>query len=133
MHETQIRVRYKECDQMGVVHHTNYPVYFEIARTEMLRQMGGSYRAMEESGLYFVVVKLECKFHKPAKYDDIITVKTGFGKVSRVKMELIYEIYRDQELLVTGSTTLATLNKQGQVCPLSELTVEELQKNLNNQ
>ena len=127
MHETTIRVRYKECDQMGVVHHTNYPVYFEIARTEMLRDMGGSYRKMEESGAFFVVVSLTCKYHKPAMYDDVLTVKTGFGKISRVKMELVYEIWRQTELLVTGSTVLATIDRSGKIIPLPEETVEQLQ------
>lgn len=130
MHETQIRVRYKECDQMGVVHHTNYPVYFEIARTEMLRSMGGSYKTMEETGQFFVVVSMSCKFHKPARYDDVLTVKTGYGKISRVKLELVYEIWRENELLTTGSTTLTTVNREGKIIPLPEETVEEIKKGL---
>ena len=127
MHETTIRVRYKECDQMGVVHHTNYPVYFEIARTEMLRDMGGSYRKMEENGEFFVVVSLTCKYHKPAKYDDVLTVKTSYGKVTRVKLELLYEIWRQSELLVTGSTVLASIDRTGAIIPLPEDTVDQLQ------
>ena len=127
MHETQIRVRYKECDQMGVVHHTNYPVYFEIARTEMLRDMGGSYRRMEESGKFFVVVSLACKFHKPAKYDDVLTVKTSIGKVTRIKLELLYEIWRQDDLIATGSTVLATIDSANKVIALPEDVIEQLQ------
>ncbi len=121
-YETQIRVRYRDCDQQGVVHHTLYGVYFEIGRTEMFRQMNGgaSYRDMERSGRLFVVVSLNCKFHRPARYDDVLTVKTRLGKVTRVKIELLYEIYRGDELLTTGSTILATIDANGNVIPVPD-------------
>lgn len=122
VYETQIRVRYRDCDQQGVVHHTLYGVYFEIGRTEMFRQMNGgfTYRDFEQAGYMFVVVSLNCKFHKPARYDDLLTVKTRLGKVTRVKIELLYEIFRGDELLTTGSTVLATINRTGSILPVPD-------------
>jgi acyl-CoA thioester hydrolase len=84
-HTTQIRVRYSETDAMGFLHHSNYLCYFEIGRTELFRAQGGSYRRMEELGLYFVVAKIDVRFRRPARYDDLLTLKTEISSVSLLR------------------------------------------------
>jgi acyl-CoA thioester hydrolase len=113
--ETQIRVRYVETDQMGVVYHGNYFTFFEIARTELLRSCGYTYREMEASGVFAVVVKAECSYHKAAKYDDLLTIKTTLKRITRVKIEYEHQVYRDAELLATGHITLAFVDSTGKI------------------
>ena len=115
-HEVQVRVRYQETDQMGVVYHGNYFTFFEIGRTEYLRNSGYTYRNMEEEGTFAVVVKAECAYHKGAKYDDLLTIKTTIKRLTRVKIEYEHQIFRDSELLVTGHITLAFVDAQGKIC-----------------
>src|SRR5579872_3961843 len=98
-HEIEIRVRYNETDAMGFLYHGNYFTYFEMGRTELLRAQGGNYRDMEKSGLFMVVVSLECKYRKPAGYDDLLTLKTRVAKVTPAKLEHEYQLYRSGELL----------------------------------
>ncbi|MFB5677851.1 acyl-CoA thioesterase [Paenibacillus terreus] len=117
----QIRVRYPECDQMGVVYHANYLNWFEIGRTEMLRRSGFTYRSMEEQGLMLPVIDASLKYHKPAKYDDLVSVYTQITELTRMRLSFAYEIRRLEaegqelqrnrgELLVTGSTQHVWLN-----------------------
>jgi acyl-CoA thioester hydrolase len=113
--ETQIRVRYVETDQMGVVYHGNYFTFFEIARTELLRSCGYTYREMEASGVFAVVVKAECSYHKAAMYDDLLTIKTTLKRITRVKIEYEHQVYRDSELLATGHITLAFVDAAGKI------------------
>lgn len=110
-----VRVRYVECDPMGVVHHTVYPVWFEMARTELLRCKGGSYRAMEEAGLLLAVVRLEARYRAPARYDDLVTVHCELLASGPVKIEHRYRVMRDGTLLVEGATTLACLGRDGRL------------------
>lgn len=106
-HQYQTRVRYAETDQMGVVYHGNYAVYFEMGRVEWLRNLGVSYKQMEESGIMLPVVSLTMNYKKPARYDDLLTVKTIFKKLTSVKIEFDYEIYNEkEELLTTGYSML---------------------------
>jgi acyl-CoA thioester hydrolase len=114
-HETEIRVRYQETDQMGFLHHANYLTYFEIGRTELLRAAGGSYRRMEEEGLFIVVVRARCHYHRPARYDDLLTIRTTVTAVKMAKLEHEYHVFRNGELLAVGHTTLAIVNDQGEV------------------
>ena len=114
--EIQVRVRYQETDQMGVVYHANYFTFFEIGRTEYLRHSGYTYRRMEEEGVFAVVVKAECSYHKAAKYDDLLTIKTTIKRMTRVKVEYEHQVYRDSELLVTGRITLAFVDASGKIC-----------------
>ncbi len=105
--ETKLRVRYGETDQMGVVYHGNYALYFEIARTESLRQIDVTYRELEESGIMMPVVNLNINFKKPAKYDDLLTIKAIFKTMPTIKSIVDYEVCNEQEeLLCTGQTTL---------------------------
>ena len=113
--ETQIRVRYVETDQMGVVYHGNYFTFFEIARTELLRSCGYTYREMEAGGVFAVVVKAECSYHKAAMYDDLLTIKTTLKRITRVKIEYEHQVYRDSELLATGHITLAFVDAAGKI------------------
>ncbi|OIQ16325.1 thioesterase family protein [Lacinutrix sp. MedPE-SW] len=106
-----IRVRYAETDQMGVVHHGNYALYLEIARIEWLRKLGISYRKMEDDGIGLPVASLSVKYKKPIRYDDVITVKTTLKKAPSVKVEFEYEILNDfGEILSTASVDLVFVN-----------------------
>ena len=119
-HETQIRVRYEDADPMGFLHHARYFTYFEIGRMEMFRASGGDYRAMEQSGLFVVVVKAECRYHKPARYDDLVTVRTTLAGVSMAKIEHEYELLRSEERLATAHVTMALVDRSGTVQPIPE-------------
>lgn len=106
-HQTEIRVRYSETDQMRVVYHGNYAQYFEIGRVEWLRNKGISYKWMEDNGIMLPVVSLTMNYKKPARYDDLLTLKTILTNQSNVKIEFDYELYNEaQELLTTGSSIL---------------------------
>ena len=105
-HDIQVRVRYGETDQMGVVYHGNYAQYFEIGRVEWLRNLGVSYKKMEEMGVMLPVVSLSMNYKKPARYDELLTVKTIFKSQSAVRIEFDYEIYNEQEELLTTATSI---------------------------
>ena len=106
-HEIKTRVRYSETDQMGVVYHGNYAQYFEMGRVEWLRNMGISYKWMEDNGIMLPVVSLTMNYKKPARYDDLLTIKTKMLKLSSVKIEFDYEITNENnELLTTGYSVL---------------------------
>jgi acyl-CoA thioester hydrolase len=110
-HEFKVRVRYAETDQMGVVYHGNYAQYFEMGRVEWLRNLGVSYRSMEEEGIMLPVVSLTMNYKKPARYDDLLTVRTIFKKQESVKIEFDYEILNEGgELLTTGNSVLVFVN-----------------------
>ncbi|MDD5705281.1 MAG: thioesterase family protein [Kiritimatiellae bacterium] len=110
-HSTQLRVRYAETDQMGVVWHGHYVQYFEAARTDALRANGGSYRALEASGIMMPVVELGISYHKPARYDDLLTIVTRVAEPPGARLRFDYEILNEaREQLVTGYTTLAFMD-----------------------
>ncbi|GAB4128906.1 acyl-CoA thioesterase [Thermopirellula anaerolimosa] len=119
-HEIEIRVRYPECDPGGFLHHSRVFIYFEMGRTELLRASGGNYRRWEESGLYAVVVRAECRYLKPARYDDLLRLRTIVRRVTGFKIEHEYLLYRDQDLLCTGRVLLALVDAQGRVQPIPE-------------
>ena len=105
---------------MGFVHHSNYFTYFEMGRTEMLRDSGVSYRELEQQGLFMVVVRLNCRFHKPARYDDWLRLVTRTTRVGAAKIEHAYELYRELELLAEGTSTLACVDREGKVVRVPE-------------
>ncbi len=106
-HQTQIRVRYSETDLMRVVYHGNYAQYFEIGRVEWLRNKGISYKWMEENGIMLPVVSLTMNYKKPARYDELLTLKTILKNKTSVKIEFDYELYNESdELLTTGNSIL---------------------------
>ena len=111
--EIQIRVRYGETDQMGVVYHGNYALYLEMGRIEWLRKLGVSYKLMEEQGVMLPVVSLNVNYKKPAGYDDVIKVKTKLKNKPTAKIEFEYEISNDKgEILTTASTVLVFVDKK---------------------
>jgi acyl-CoA thioester hydrolase len=112
-HEISFRVRYAETDRMGLLHHANYLVYFEMGRTELLRQRGISYRDIEDSGHLLVVIEVGCKFKRPAYYDDLLTLRTIVERVTHVKIVHRYEVLRDGVLLAEGHSTLACVDREG--------------------
>lgn len=144
----QIRVRYCECDPMGVVHHAAYIPWLEIGRTELLREAGVSYAELETAGVFLAIVKMECSYRRPAYYDDLIEVRTKVVGGSRIKIRHEYELYRAAadpslrgvvgasgagnnlpqvrtpgELLMTGTTLLASLDRSGRPAGLPEWLV----------
>ena len=116
--EITIRVRYAETDRMGLLHHANYLVYFEMGRTELLRQRGFAYRDIEDAGHFLVIVEVGCKFKRPAHYDDLLTLKTVVERVTHVKIVHRYEVRRDGLLLAEGHSTLACVDGEGRPQPL---------------
>jgi acyl-CoA thioester hydrolase len=102
-HKVQVRVRYGETDQMGVVYHGSYVPYFEIGRVEWLRNKGVSYKKLEESGVALPIVSMHLNYKKPARYDDLLTITTTLKKYSGVKIEFDCEISNEiDELLTTA-------------------------------
>lgn len=100
-HQVEVRVRYSETDQMGVVYHGNYIPFFEIGRVEWLRDKGISYKTLEENGIALPIVSMTLNYKKSARYDDLLFVKTKFKKYSGVKIEFDCEIWNEQEELLT--------------------------------
>ena len=109
-HKVEVRVRYSETDQMGVVYHGNYIPYFEIGRVEWLRNKGISYKSMEESGIALPIVSMNINYKKSARYDELLTVHTTFKSQSSVKIEFDCAIYNEaKELLTTAHFILVFL------------------------
>lgn len=107
----QFRVRYGETDQMSFVYHGNYAQYFEMGRIEWLRKLGISYKKMEETGIMLPVINLNTNYIKPAKYDDLLTLKTTLINKPLVKIKFEFEIHnQNNELLTTANVTLAFIN-----------------------
>ncbi len=130
-HTTTLRVRYSEVDQMGVVHHSRYLAYLEIARTECLRESGYTYREFEELGLFLVIVKATCNYKYPIRYDDVIHIKTQITNISPAKIEHSYTICNEDNTIVhaKAQTTLACVDTQGHIQRIPEF----LQDLVNNQ
>lgn len=112
-HETRVRVRYGEVDRMGVVHHRHYLTYFELGRTEMLCDLGASYRDVEDEGTLLVVVDTGVRFIRPAGYEDELVVRTRLTEARGVRVRFEYEVRRDGRLLATGFTVLACCDARG--------------------
>lgn len=109
--EIELRVRYGETDQMGVVYHGNYAQYFEVGRVEWLRKFGVSYKQMEENGIMLPVISLNIKYKKSARYDDLIKVKTQLVKMPSATIEFEYQILNEKnEILATGNTVLVFID-----------------------
>ena len=123
--EITIRVRYAETDRMGLLHHANYLVYFEQARTELLRQSGLAYKDIEDTGYLFVLTKIEVRYRKPAFYDDLLTIRTSVVRTTAVRIDHRYEVFREGQLLAEGATTLACVDREGRVQALPEMFREK--------
>src|SRR5436190_3716338 len=110
-HDITVRVRYSETDRMGLLHHANYLVYFEQARTELLRTLGATYRDLEDQGFLLVLTRIEVKYRRPARYDDLVTIRTTVERSTRVRIDHRYEVLLDGQLLAEGASTLACVDR----------------------
>lgn len=111
--EITIRVRYAETDRMGLLHHANYLVYFEQGRTELLRSHGLSYKDLEDQGFLLVLTKIEVRYRWPARYDDLLTLKTIVTRTTTVRIDHRYELHCEGRLLAEGTSTLACVDREG--------------------
>ncbi|MEO8405973.1 MAG: thioesterase family protein [Chitinophagaceae bacterium] len=112
--EIQVRVRYSETDQMGVVYHSRYFEYFEVARAESIRQLGLTYADMETTGVIMPVIEVQCRYLRPALYDDLLTVKVILKELpAHHKIEFFQEVYNEKkELLASGNVILYFMEKK---------------------
>ena len=112
---SSVRVRYAETDKMGVVYHSNYLVWFEIGRTDWLRETGWTYREMEAEGIQLPVIEAHCEYRQGARYDDDVEIRTRATRLSPVRVQFDYEAIRraDGARLATGHTVHATIDRQG--------------------
>src|SRR5256885_8335745 len=118
--EIQIRVRYAETDRMGLLHHANYLVYFEQARTELLRHAGMTYRDLEDGGYLLVLTKVEVRYKSPARYDDVLTIRTTVERTTAVRIDHRYEVWYEGRLVAEATSTLACVNREGRPQALPE-------------
>jgi len=128
-HDTQIRIRYSETDQMGYCYYGNYAQFFEIGRVETLRALGVSYKELEEKGIMLPVLSYEVKFIKPAFYDDLVTIKTIIRTIPRARIDFEYELYNENNLLLTTAHTTLVFVQKGTMkpCPAPAEVVEKLE------
>jgi acyl-CoA thioester hydrolase len=124
---TTVRVRYAETDCMGVVYYANYFVWFEIGRTDWLRDTGQSYRAMEAEGLQLPVIEAHCEYRRPAKYDDELQIRTQATRMTPIRIRFDYEVTRGDETLVTGHTIHVAIDSRGRPCRLPAPVGEPLE------
>ena len=125
----QIRVRYAETDGMGVVYYGNYLTWFEVGRTDLLRQLGESYREIEENErIHLPVVEAHCRYHKPARYDDLVDIVTRASRPSRARVQFDYELSRAEDgvLLASGTTLHVAVGRDGRPCRLPRKLTELL-------
>ena len=115
-------MRYAETDKMGVVYHSNYFVWFEVSRTDLLRNSGWTYKEMEAEGMSLPVIEAHAEYKQPARYDDELEIRVVGELVSPARVQFSYEVLRasDSQLLVTGHTVHATIDREGRPCRLPE-------------
>lgn len=118
--EIEVRVRYAECDAMGLLHHARYFEYFEMARTELLRQAGYRYRDLERDGTFFVVAKIACAFKRPIRYDDVVLVRAEVTRTTRARVEHRYAVVLDGVVCCEALSTLACVGRDGRPILLPE-------------
>ncbi len=131
--ETKIRVRYSETDKMGYVYYGNYPEYYEVARAEAMRELGMTYREMEDKGVMMPIASMQIKYLRPAYYDDLLTIRTIIKELPASRMHFYYQVYNEQQkLLNTGETVLAFVNmKTGRPCAAPEWFLKALEERWN--
>jgi acyl-CoA thioester hydrolase len=126
-HTINIVPRYAETDKGGVIHHSVYPVWFEMGRTELLRANGVAYKDLEAAGVFFVVAQLNIKFRRPVQYDEQLLLETTCSAVSAAKVEHVYKLTRcsDGVILAEGESVLACVNEKGKVRRVPEFMYPE--------
>jgi len=112
-HTMTVRVRYPEVDAMGFLHHSRYLQYFEMGRIELLRSLGHSYADLEKKGVLFVVIRVDCRYKSPARYDEELTVVTRVMRQTHVRIDHAYEVKRGNTLLAEATTTIACVGRDG--------------------
>jgi acyl-CoA thioester hydrolase len=123
-YEIDVRVRYYETDAQGFVHHANYFQYFELARVEQLLALGYDYAQLERDGILLVVNKIACKFHRPSKFGDTLRIAIRTVRARGARIDHEYRVYRGNELLAEGESTLACIDREGRVQRLPEFLME---------
>lgn len=124
-----LRVTYRDTDRMGHVYHSQYLVWFEIGRTDLLRSLGTTYREWEDMrGIYLPVRECHVKYHTAAQYDDLITIATRMTRLTRASVAFEYRAlrYHDSQLLATGTTTHAFVNADGRICRIADQLLPRL-------
>jgi len=124
------RVTYAETDRMGFVYYANYLIYFEIGRTEYIRSSGMAYKDLEDMGYMLPVLEASCKYLKPARYDDVLTIRTTISEFKGIRLGFSYEILRDGIKLVEGTTDHAFVDTEGRPRKLSPEIQEKIKKAL---
>ena len=119
-HTITIQVRYPEVDAMGYLHHGRFLQYFEMGRIELLRASGHNYAQLEQDGVFFVVAKAQVNYKSPARYDEQLTLRTRITRQTAVRIDHAYELRRGEVLVAEGSTTIACVNRQGQVMEIPQ-------------
>ena len=119
-HTINIRVRYPEVDAMGYLHHSRFFQYFEMGRVELLRARGFSYAALERQGIFFVVVKVDCRYRAAARYDEELTLTTRVTRQAHVRIDHAYELKRGETLLAEAHTTIACVDREGRLREIPE-------------
>lgn len=132
-HETEVRVRYAETDQMGIVHHANYLIWFEAARSDFCRSKGFSYKEMEdEEDAFMVVAESYCRYKSPAHYEDVLTVRTKVGEMRSRTLRFIYEVYRpsDDSLIAEGETLHVVTDREKNIRKIPDVYRNRLMDDL---
>lgn len=111
--KSRLRVRYAETDQMGIVYHSNYLIWFEVGRSELFREINLPYTRFEEQGLALAVIEASCRYRKPAHYDDELEIVTEIAEMTSRSVTFSYQIYREGALLAQGKTRHLFINKEG--------------------
>lgn len=120
-HEIEIEVRYFETDGQGIVHHANYFPYFELARVKMLAAAGLEYAELERQGTFLVVHSISCRYHLPARFGDTIRIVTKVERATMARIEHSYRVFRDDDLLAEGESTIACVDTEGTVQRIPEM------------
>jgi acyl-CoA thioester hydrolase len=128
--ETKLKVRYVETDKMGIVHHSNYYIWFEAARDEFILKAGFTYKYMEEEGIMMPLVETSCRYHQGAKYLDDVIIETSLKELTPIKVTLDYRVLRasDKTLLATGNTTQAFVGDNFQILNIKKKRPELWEK-----
>lgn len=111
--ETEIRVRYQETDNMGVVYYANYLTWFEVGRTEYFKSFGVSYRDLETKGIYLMVAAASCQYKSPARYDDVVRIHTWMPEMKNSSLKFAYKLFVGERVAATGESVHVFTNKQG--------------------
>ena len=124
-HDTEIEVRYYETDGQGVVHHANYFKYFEFARVKMLQDAGYDYAELERQGIFLVVHSIGCRFLLPATFGDTLRIHTRVERATAARLDHSYKVYRGEDLVAEGSSTLACIDADGTVKRMPSFLISE--------